>query len=128
MQTLKIANSGSFQNSPIIVLKQRLKVECQKSEIFLFSILKFTNPFSEVPVPYSIFTHNLCCPSMRTRKLHYARACKNYARVLQKPENTAGCERLRATKVTFVCACSNYSQVSRVFVLFTEQTNLSGKN
>ena len=71
-------------------------MESQKSEIFLFSILKFTNPFSEVPDPYSIFTHNLCCPSMRTRKLHYARACKNYARVLQKPENTAGCERLRA--------------------------------
>ena len=32
------------------------------------------------------------------------------------------------TKVTFVCACSNYSQVSGVFVLFTEQTNLSGRN
>lgn len=27
---------------------------------------------------------------MRTRKLHYARACKRYARVLQKPENRAG--------------------------------------
>ena len=32
------------------------------------------------------------------------------------------------TKETFACACSNYSQVSRVFVLFTEQTNLSGRN
>ena len=33
---------------------------------------------------------------MRTRKLHNARACKSYARVLQKPGNRAGCERLRA--------------------------------
>ena len=32
------------------------------------------------------------------------------------------------TKETSVCACSNYSQGSRVFVLFTEQTNLSGRN
>lgn len=59
-------------------------------------ILKLTNPFSVVADPCSKLTHNFCRPGMRTRKLHNARACKSYARVLQKPGNRAGCERLRA--------------------------------